>query len=204
MVRFFRGRAPVQAEIDTQQEHLRKLSGDVLRRYLKELNAEVNDPDRLRAVYGAGFADADFRAQAETVARLATQMLHVPNAAVNVVSDEAQDSVALVQNEQIQTEQLHLPLRESYCKYVIATGREMSVENALQHPLVCDTHLAVDGLAISYLGVPIAAKDKIIVGSLCVFEARERQWSAADVGMLTQLSMVLTRALPDVSTASTT
>lgn len=171
------------------------MSGDVLKRYLKELGAEISDPARLAAVYGAGFADADVRRQAEVVCKMATSMVEVANAAINVVGTQTQESVALVLDGQIINEQGSYPFRESFCKHVIATGRELAVEDALEHPLVCNTNTALDGVAVSYLGVPVANRAGVIVGSLCVWAGERREWTTADVGMLTQLSMVLTRAL---------
>lgn len=195
-MRFFRGKAPMQAEVDSQQERLRKLSGQVLERYRRELKAEISDPSRLAAVYGAGFASAGVVAQAQTVAQMATKMLKVPNAAVNVVREDALTSVALVMDYQVQSQQLRLELDDSACQHVIHTGRELSIADTVQHPLVCDSRLTKEGSMISYLGVPVASPEAIIVGTLCVFDENERHWSTADVGMLTQLSMVITRALP--------
>ncbi len=89
----------------------------------------------------------------------------------------------------------YLSLDDSYCKHVIATGREFAVDRSNAHPLVCNTMLATTEQVVSYLGVPIASRDGIIVGVLCVHTTDEREWSTADVSMLTQLSFVLTRAL---------
>lgn len=180
----------------SQQAKLRSMSGDVLRRYQRELDAEVSDPDRLAAVYGAAFACADTKRQAGVVAMMASSMLKVPNAAVNVITAEEQEPVAWITDGQLITDPKVVPARESFCVNVITTGREMAVENAREHPLVCNSRFALEGEVISYLGVPIANRSGVIVGSLCVFEPSQRQWKPADVGMLTQLSMVLTRALP--------
>jgi GAF domain-containing protein len=196
MVRFFKGRAPVEEDFMSQQAKLRSMSGDVLRRYQRELDAEISDPDRLAAVYGHAFASSDTKRQAGVVAAMASAMLKVPNAAVNVITGEDQEPVAWVADGQLVTDPKVVPARESFCVNVITTGREMAVEDAREHPLVCDSRFVADGCVISYLGVPIANRSGIIVGSLCVFESGPRQWSTADVGMLTQLSMVLTRALP--------
>lgn len=190
-------RLPVQHEIESQQDKLRRLSGQVLERYRRELNAEISDPQRLSAVYGAAFASATVRRQAQLVATMATDMLRVPHAAVSVIEGADKDQQFIAQASRMaDLAPETVVLEESFCRHVIGTGRELMVEEAGDHPLVCDTRLAKDGLVTSYLGVPVANRDLVIVGVLCVWDSKSRTWTPADVGMLTQLSMVLTRALP--------
>lgn len=196
-MRFFFGREPSEQQIDHQQARLRRMTAEVMTRYQRELTAEISDPDRLSAVYGAAFADANTRRQAETIAKMAVGMLKVANAAVNVITAAGMESIALILEGQVQVEQLNASLDDSYCKHVIHTGREMAIDDSTKHPLVCDSRLSIDGVAISYLGVPVANRNHIIVGTLCVFEEHQRTWGPADVSMLMQLSMVLTRSLPE-------
>ena len=178
---------------ESQQDKLQRMSEAVLTRYHRELNAEISDPARLTAVYGASFANANIRQQAEAVAMMASQMLRVPNARVSVITAEAQESIAVVENAKIASDVV--PLEDSWCKHVIGTGREMAVRDASTHPLVCDTEYARNGSIVSYLGVPVANPDGVIVGVLCVYDDKHRDWQISDVGMLTQLSFVLTRAM---------
>lgn len=195
MVKFWKGTMP-EADFETQQAKLRRLSGEVLKRYQRELEVEVRDPQLLAETYGKAFASSDARRQAEVVAEMATQMLGVPNAMVNVMNPDKgiQDSIAYIHDDKVEAMSPAL-IQDSYCQHVIGTGRPLAVEDAMNHPLVCDSVLAREGIVVSYLGVPVASRGGMIVGSLCVYEATQRDWKTADVGMLTQLSMVLTRSL---------
>ncbi len=189
--------APTQTELETQQAKLQRLSREVVERYQREMSANINSPEQLRHIYGAPFADAGVRRQAGIVATMATQMLDTPSGMVTVVTPDKQESVALVLERVLQSDenQISSHYDDSYCKFVIGTGREFAVSVSADHPLVCDTTFATSGMVVAYLGVPVANPDRYIVGTLCVWDSQARDWKAADVGILTQLSFVLTRAM---------
>jgi GAF domain-containing protein len=185
-------KVPPPVVFETRQQKLARLSGDVLRNYQESLGEEIHDRERLAQTYGAAFLEAGHHRQAEVVATMACQMLNVPNAQVNVILEDRQVTIARVSHgHTLPCEQTPLP--HSFCQHVIGTGHEFSVENARDHNLVCDTRFARGGDIVSYLGVPIANRKRIIIGVLCVFDDVERNWGPAEVGILTQLSLVLTR-----------
>ncbi len=188
---FQRGRdeAAKTREFETHQQRLERLSGEMLTRYRSDLENRVADPERLRAMYGSHFLEATNRQQAQRVLTMATSMLRVPNAMINLVTPDGQETVAAVGAYEEATGPIE---SHSFCQHVIGTGRELAVNDAAGHSLVCDTVYAKAGQIVSYLGVPII-RDKWIVGVLCVFDDVPRDWDTADVGMLTQLSSVLTR-----------
>src|SRR4051794_20634421 len=84
----------VELEFSRHQERLARLSGEMLNRYRAELDAEISDPNRLAAVYGSEFAKAGTRGQARNVATIAANMLHTPNAMVNVITTQGQQTIA--------------------------------------------------------------------------------------------------------------
>ncbi len=182
--------AKAQDEFESHQERLSRLTGEVLSRYQREMNSKISEPGRLAEVYGTEFASADFRRQAQGICNLAASILNVPNAMINVVTADKQETVATYGQFSLGTSSVE----DSYCKNVIGTGREFAVSDAHDHALVCDTSWAREGSLISYLGVPIVKNDWI-VGVLCVFDDEPRDWGVADVGILTQLSAVLSRAI---------
>lgn len=196
---FQRGQTSTEP-FESQQERLARLSGEMLTRYRKELKAEITNPKRVAEVYGNEFASAGIRKQALSVATMASSMLKVPSAMVNVLNGDEQETIAKVGAEAVPTV---IDRAESFCQHVIGTGREFAVEDSGEHPLVCDSRYARGGEVVSYLGVPIESHG-YIVGVLCVADGTPRQWSTADVGILTQLAAVLTRALTHASEAGET
>lgn len=197
MVRWWNSTKPVsEPQFESHQQKLQRMSAEVVQRYQRELDAEISDPQRLSATYGSAFAGAETRRQTQTVVMMAASMLKVPNADAMLVMSDRQESVAAVRDyEIVDPGDANAPIHDSYCKHVIGTGREFAVDDAPNHPLVCDTSFARGRNIIAYLGVPIASRDGVIVGVLCVHDSRAREWRVADVSMLTQLSFVLTRAM---------
>lgn len=180
-------------DFTARQEHIRRLTGQMLEQYRRETLSKVNDPDRLHETYGTHFMDADNRAQSERVCGLAASMLRAPFSQVNVITERGQETVAFYGNDTGPLE-----LHDSFCHHVIGTGQPLSVGAASEHALVCDTAVARNGMVTSYLGVPIANRSGYIVGVLCVYDTKRREWDLADVTMLTQLAFVLTRAIPEL------
>jgi GAF domain-containing protein len=190
VMRWFQRGAVKQDEFESQQQKLARLSGEMLSRYRTELKAEISDPDRLAQVYGSEFATSDMKKQCQSVATMATQMLKTPMAMINILNGEEQETVAQVGADDVPP---LIATEESFCRHVIGTGREFAVSNSPEHPLVCDTQVSREGIIVSYLGVPIE-RQGYIVGVLCVADVHPRDWSLADVSILTQLAAVLTRA----------
>jgi GAF domain-containing protein len=187
-----------QVQFETQQQKLARLSGEVLERHRREIDREVEDSARLKVMYGSAFMSGGAKRQAQTVCLMATQMLNVPNSALTIVQPDRQEFIAQVRRGEILDEQASSAIGDSYCRQVIGTGREFAVEKSAEHPLVCDSSFARGGEIVSYLGVPVANRSAIIVGVLCVWDEVERSWTAADVSILTQLSLVLTRSAETV------
>lgn len=187
-----------------EADKLRSMNDAVMRRYMKEVGQEVNDPARLEAVYGAAFSLGETKKQAQTVALTATSMLRVPNCEVTLVYPDRQVSMAAVNDYRIVDPGVgNLTYEDSWCKHVIGTGREFAVDDSGKHSLVCNTTLTTAAGIGSYLGVPISHSNGIIIGVLCVFDHVKRDWGAADVAILSQLSFVLTRTMESARSGGT-
>lgn len=181
----------------TTATELARLEKAMLDTYRRELGLALNDADRLQAVYGSSFFEADQVLKLESICATAAQMLEVQNAAVNLISNNQQYSVATHGERWSKSLDLHLPLNVeldySYCQHVVGTERDLSIEDTLRHALVCESKATTEGGIRSYLGVPIINRQGHILGSLCVWSFQPHKWSATDVALLTSLSAVLTR-----------
>lgn len=179
----------------TTATELARLEKAMLDTYRRELGLALNDVDRLQAVYGSVFFEADQVLKLESICATAAQMLEVQNAAVNLISNNQQFSVATFGERWAKP--LDLPLNVeldySYCQHVVGTERDLSIEDTLRHALVCESRATTEGGIRSYLGVPIINRQGHILGSLCVWSYEPHKWSATDVALLTGLSAVLTR-----------
>ena len=67
------------------QEELSRLETAMLETYKRELGLNLTDADRLKAVYGSHFFDADRKDKLEAVCAAVSQLLETEMAAVNMI-----------------------------------------------------------------------------------------------------------------------
>jgi serine phosphatase RsbU (regulator of sigma subunit) len=80
------------------------------------------------------------------------------------------------------------PLTHSFCQYVVRTAQPLIVPDARADPLLRD-NLAVRDIGVTaYAGIPLLDLDGCVVGSLCAIDTEPRQWTAAEIGLLTDLA----------------
>jgi two-component sensor histidine kinase len=72
----------------------------------------------------------------------------------------------------------------------VQSGDALIIEDARDHPLVCDNAAIADLGVIAYVGVPLIAPDGEVLGSFCAIDSRTRSWTTQDVADLTDLAAV--------------
>lgn len=144
--------------------------------------SRLDDPARLAAIENlAAIGDRDDRF--ERVVRMARRLFDVPVAAVNLVDDQQQVSLA-----QVGLTSRVRPVSESLCAIAVAEDRPVILPDArevpefAQHPAVVS-----DEPAVFYAGRPLRA-DGHVVGTLCLADDRPRQFSEAEDRMLGDLA----------------
>jgi PAS domain S-box-containing protein len=81
------------------------------------------------------------------------------------------------------------PLEESLCTVTAAGGPDaLVVPDAREDARVRELPPVRAGDVVAYLGTPLADRDGVVVGSLCVFGPEPREWSGTDVTTLRQLA----------------
>jgi PAS domain S-box-containing protein len=79
-------------------------------------------------------------------------------------------------------------LADSLCTVTAESGAPLVVTDARVDSRVAALAPVTSGEVVAYLGVPLTSDSGEIVGALCVFDPGPRDWSPADVGLLTQLA----------------
>lgn len=171
------------------QEELAKLERAMLETYERELGLQLNQPERLKAVYGSHFFDADRKERLDSICKAVASLLETNVAAVNMITDQQQVQVACSTTDPV----LSKPVEDSYCQHVVGTERYMSIEDSLRHALVCESKSTIEGGIRSYLGVPLISTSGHVIGSLCVWSYYPRTWSPSDVVMLASFAAVVMR-----------
>ena len=157
------------------------------------------DRDRLAAIGHAalptiGGQVAEDR-RFDAVTRAAARQLDVPTVLLSIVTADRQVFASFVGLPPAVAAVRETPAKESFCKYVVATGRTFVVNDAGKNPLVC-SNPAVQTLRIAaYCGVPVRLASGQVVGSLCAIDTRPRTWTRADEMLLADLAEVVVACL---------
>ena len=161
-----------------------------------DVSAVLADQARLAAVHRLGLDRPKARSGAgdacfDAVTRMAARQLGVPVVLLSIVTDAKQVFASAVGLSPEIDAVRETPVHESFCQYVVGTGRPFVVNDASGNPLVCDNP-AVRYLRIAaYCGVPIRLADGQVVGSLCAIDTQPRTWTRADETLLCDLAEVV-------------
>jgi diguanylate cyclase (GGDEF)-like protein len=153
----------------------------------------VRDAERLAALRATGLLDTLPEPAFDRLTRLAVAFLRAPTAAVSLVDDRRQFFKSAVGLGEPWASRRETPLSHSFCRHVVEGERSFVVDDAREHPLVCD-NLAVPELGVrAYLGVPLKTASGHVLGALCVIDGERRRWGDDEVALMSELaSLVMT------------
>jgi GAF domain-containing protein len=155
----------------------------VLQTYQGELQRSIHQPDRLAAVYGSYFASRPQDERLNAIVQTAAQLTAAPHAALVLLTASEGRVVAAYDGEVREA-----PIEDTYCQHhIMQNGDAIPIENALDVNLLCNLDATQVGGVRAYLGVPLIRTGQVI-GSLCVWDTKPRQWSKIQIEVLTQLA----------------
>jgi diguanylate cyclase (GGDEF)-like protein/PAS domain S-box-containing protein len=158
----------------------------------------ISDSAALRQVPVLRIAPPPPPAALERLTAFAERMLEVPVAVISLVEGERTFSSRAALEDAWRARR-EAPLSRSLCRYAVAAGRPLLIEDARIHPIVRDDPVVWLG-EVGYAGIPIRAADGSVAGSLCAIDTRPRAWSEAEVDTLSYLAafaaLVIERRLP--------
>ncbi len=165
------------------------------------LRTVLTDPARLAALRDSGLLAGTPNEVFDRIARLVTEALGTPNAAVSVVDGDRQNLVGCaVIDEDLQRTG---PLAESICKFAVAGGESLVVDDATTHPLLTNHPKVRDGTVRAYAGVLLVDAKNHAVATLCTWDDRPRRWTSGQIQILHDLAaMVRSKIFPDLPVES--
>jgi serine phosphatase RsbU (regulator of sigma subunit) len=84
------------------------------------------------------------------------------------------------------------PLSYSICRHTVDSGEPLVIEDAAEHPLVCDSPAVLELGIGAYAGYPLRSRDGHVLGALCALSGMAREWSAEDLEALEDLAVTVT------------
>jgi PAS domain S-box-containing protein len=151
----------------------------------------LHDPTRLAALHRLGLLDSDAEEAFDRLTRLVRQLLDVPSSAITLVDDRRQFFKSASGLTGRLAAERGSPLSHSFCQHVVTRGEALVVGHAPGHPVVGDNPGIREFGVMAYLGLPVRSPDGQVIGTLCAFDVKPRQWTPQQVAAMSDLAQVV-------------
>ena len=167
--------------------------------------AAVRSPTRLAAVAQSGLVGIGPEDPFDRLIELAVELIGVQRGVIALV--DAERTTAMSSAGFPEGLALFAPIDQSFCRFVVGSGRPFIVEDAHHDPRTSgDPAIEAFG-AVSWAGYPIQDADGVVLGTFCVMDSSPREWTPRDLQVLATLAMAasteiaLRRARADLQAA---
>lgn len=146
-----------------------------------------SDPARLQSLRMTELLDAPPDEVFERLTRLASRLVHVPAAFVNLVDDRRDFLQSCFGfGEPLSTvRQLE---ETTFCHYALGRGEPLVIGDAREHPVYRTVPAVTSMGLVSYVGVPIRDAQSRPLGTFCVVDYHPRRWTDDEVQVLSELA----------------
>lgn len=152
----------------------------------------LDDPVRVRAVQRL-LATGARSEGLDRLTALAARLLNAPSAQVSLLSE--QQFIASLAGAQ-PAEAERIAAREASLCTVTARGQgPLAVSDAVHDSRVSTLPPVTSGAVGAYLGVPLVDGAGLLLGALCVYDSRARDWSPEHIGTLGELASAVVAEL---------
>lgn len=156
-----------------------------------ELMIAVRNPPRLAALRKLGLLDTAAEEAFDRLARLASLTLHAPVALVTLVDSHRQFFKSCLGLPEPWATVRETPLRNSFCKHVVASGEPLVVRDSRLDPRLRNNPAIAALEVVAYLGLPLFSPDGFAVGTLCVIDHKPRMWTEEQIEILKALARLV-------------
>jgi PAS domain S-box-containing protein len=154
----------------------------------------IADPERLAAVREARLVEHPPGGRLDPLTRLARTVLRVPTALVTLL-DAERETVESAAGLPDTAESPDLPLEDSFCRHVVASGEPFLVSDARRHERVRGSAAIRLWGIVAYAGVPVRAPGGAVLGAFCAVDHLPRDWTPDEVAVLVELADATAREM---------
>jgi GAF domain-containing protein len=147
----------------------------------------VHSPERLAAVERSGLVGIGPEDPFDRLIELAVELIGVSCGVIALVDAEYTTAMSAVGFPEGLP--LMAPIDQSFCRFVIGSGRPFIVADANTDPRTTGDPAIQAFSAVSWAGYPLLDGDGAVLGTFCVMDANPHQWSATDLHVLATLAM---------------
>lgn len=151
----------------------------------------VLSPSRLRAVAATGLLDSAPEEAFDRYSRLASTLLGTPLSFVTVVDDTRSFWKSCIGVESDDPADRQNTVQESFCQYVVASGKPLVVDDAVTDPRTRDNPSVRTMGVAAWAGWPVWSPDGEVLGTFCVVDTTPRAWTSRDEQVLETLSQAV-------------
>ena len=151
---------------------------------MSSVSAAVMNPNRLAGLRRLLLLDTPPNPTFDRLTRLASQLLQTPIAMLTLVDADRQFFLSATGLPDAIPRQT--PLDYSIC-HAVAARRPLVVSDARCDPVLADNPVVTLLGMTAYLGIPLITPDGHAVGTLCVVDVVPREWTDAEMALLSDL-----------------
>ncbi|HYW31832.1 MAG TPA: PAS domain S-box protein [Gemmatimonas sp.] len=152
------------------------------------MHSILSDSGRLAAIHATRLVDQPPSEALDSLTRIACRLVSAPLALVSLVGVERQFFAGACGLPEPVATSRQTPISHSFCQHVVTSGEPLIVTDTRTDHRVCDNPAVTDFNVGAYLGVPLRTPDGLVLGSFCVVDTRERQWTADDIAGMQDLA----------------
>ncbi len=162
---------------------------------LRDIPAEILDPDRLAAVQVTGLLGSPSEDAFDEIARLATMVVDVPLAFITIVDDTHSYWKSAAGPDITGLQQRQDRVSDSLCKYLIATAGPVIVNDVTEDARVSANPTVIALNAGAWAGYPIYGLSREILGGFFVISHQPRAWALSELRTLDFLAGAVTKEI---------
>ncbi|MFI5845894.1 GAF domain-containing SpoIIE family protein phosphatase [Catenuloplanes sp. NPDC051500] len=154
----------------------------------------MSDEARLDALARTGL-DAASDPMFDRFASMVRKVLHVPVGLVSLVDESRQMFPGAHGLAEPWMGLRQTPLSHSFCQHVVASAAPLIVTDARVDPRVAGNLAITDMSVVGYAGMPLTDADGNVLGSLCAIDSAPREWTEAELDLLSDLAAACSDSL---------
>ncbi|MCP3143625.1 GAF domain-containing sensor histidine kinase [Pyxidicoccus xibeiensis] len=152
-----------------------------------DVQSVLRSPERLAALRRTALMDSQVEEAFDRFTRLACRFLHTPIALVSLLGEGRHFCKSSLGLPEPWLSQRELPLTHSICKYTVAGGAALIIDDVREEPELRDSPAVKEMGVRAYAGIPLVASGQAL-GTFCVVDTVPRHWTQDEVGILRDLA----------------